>query len=110
MWLDTTVNSTFGEKHPSVTADNQTLYFTRIGGPYDTYCIWISHWTGTGWGHAELLPPQINDPGGAGESYITPDGSKVYFISARAGGVGSGDVWLSERIPIGRSKDAKGGK
>jgi len=101
MLLDTTVNSCSDEKHPSVTADNHTLYFTRF---WYRYCIWVSHWTGTGWGPAELLPLQINDPIGAGWSYITADGRKLYFVSGREGGVGSGDIWVSERIPIGKRK------
>jgi hypothetical protein len=99
--LDITVKSGLDEKHPSVTADDRTLYFTR---DWFTYCIWVSHWTGTGWGTAELLPPQINDPIGAGWSYITADGKKLYFVSGREGGVGSGDIWVSERIPIGKRK------
>jgi len=93
--LDSTVNADMDERHPTVTANKSFLYFTRS---LYTFCIWQSHWTGTGWGHAELLPEKINDSGGAGESYITADGSKLYFISARPGGVGSGDVWMSERI------------
>lgn len=96
--LDTTVNGSHGEKHPSVTADNETLYFTRWGGPNLTYYMCVSQWTGTGWGTAHLLPPHVSDSGGAGQSYVTPDGSKLYFISARDGGMGSGDVWVSERI------------
>jgi Tol biopolymer transport system component len=97
IWLDTTVNASLDEEHPSVTRDNRTLYFTRY---WFTYCIWVSHWTGSGWGRAIRLGPQINDPGGVGESYITPDGSKLYFISKRPGGVGSGDIWVSERIQM----------
>jgi hypothetical protein len=104
VWLDTTVNSWEDESHPSVTADNRTLYFTRWGGPNLTYYMCVSHWTGTGWGTAERLGPQINDPGGAGWSYITPDGLKLYFISTRAGGLGSCDFWVSERIPVRKNK------
>jgi hypothetical protein len=100
--LDTTVNSTFSEQHASVTGDNSTLYFTRYYS--STYSIWVSHWNGTGWGTAEILPPQINDPIGAGWSYITVDGMKHYFVSARPGGVGSGDIWVSVRIPVRKSK------
>lgn len=96
--LDTTVNGWHSESHPSVTADNETLYFTRWGGPNLTYYICVSQRTGTGWGTTHLLPPHVSDSGGAGQSYVTPDGSKLYFISARDGGMGSGDVWVSERI------------
>jgi hypothetical protein len=102
--LENTVNASGTEKHASVTADNKTLYFTRWGGPNHTYHMCVSHWTGTGWGIAVLLPPQINDPIGAGWSYITADGRKLYFVSGREGGVGSGDIWVSERIPIGKKK------
>jgi hypothetical protein len=104
VWLDSTVNSWCDESHPSVTADNRTLYFTRWGGPNHTYYICVSHWTGTGWGPVQGLPPQINDPIGAGWSYITADGRKLYFVSGREGGVGSGDIWVSERIPMGKNK------
>jgi hypothetical protein len=94
--LDSTVNSTQTEKHPGVTGDNQTLYFTRLCG---TYAIFVSHWTGTAWGTPEILPPHINVlEGAAGQSYITLDGSKLYFTSARPGGLGSSDIWVTERI------------
>ena len=94
--LDTTVNSTQTEHDPGVTADNQTLYFTRA---WHTYSIFVSYWTGTAWGTPEILPPHINVlEGAAGQSYITPDGSKLYFTSARPGGLGSSDIWFSERI------------
>jgi hypothetical protein len=102
--LDTMVNASSDERHPSITADNKTLYFTRF---WFKYCIWVSHWTGASWGTAVLLPPQINDLGGAGESYITPDGSKLYFVSGRSGGVGSGDIWVSERIPTSKLQQTK---
>jgi hypothetical protein len=99
--LDTTVNYNLSERLPTVTADNQTLYFTRY---WFKWCIWVSHWTGTGWGRAIRLGPQINDSIGAGWSYITADGSKLYFVSGRPGGQGSGDIWVSERIHLGKKK------
>jgi len=105
VWLDTTVNSTLGEKHASVTADNQTIYFTRLWFKDSfKYSIWVSRWTGTGWGRAIRLGPQINDPIGAVSCYITPDGSTFYFISARPGGFGSGDFWVSEKIYLGKGR------
>jgi len=108
--LDTTVNSTQSEKHPGVTADNQTLYFTRA---WFTYAIFVSYWADTAWATPEILPPHINVlEGAAGQSYITPDGSKLYFTSARPGGLGSCDIWVAERIlapgkrhPTNRSPD-----
>jgi len=99
--LGPNVNATGSESDPTVTADNKTLYFTRWSG---TYYICVSHWTGTEWGAPVVLGRQINDPGGAGWAYITANGSKLYFTSARSGGLGSGDIWVSERIPLTKNK------
>ncbi len=105
--LDAAINNTGTEMYPSVTADNTRLYFTRF---WYTWTVWASYWTGTEWATAELLGPQINDSIGAGWSYITADGSKLYFVSARPGGLGSGDIWVSERIPPGKRRSPDGGK
>jgi hypothetical protein len=93
--LGPNINVTFTEEEASVTLDQQTLYFTRYN--YTDY-ICVSYWTGTEWGLPLVLGPHINDPKGAMQPYITADGSKLYFVSARVGGLGSGDIWMSERI------------
>lgn len=99
--LSPNVNQGLFESDPTVTEDNQTLYFTRWSG---TYYVCVSHWTGTKWGPAVKLGPQINDLGGAGWAYVSADGSKLYFVSARPGGLGSGDIWVSERISLPQRK------
>jgi Tol biopolymer transport system component len=91
------VNATGSERYPTVTADNRTLYFCRWG---DTRYICVSRWTGTEWGPGGVLGPPIDASGSEFHPYITPDGSKLYFVSGRPGGLGSGDVWVSERIPV----------
>jgi hypothetical protein len=95
--LGPNVNVTATEAEASVTLDQQVLYFTRYN--YGRY-ICVSYWTGTEWGPVLRLGPTINDSMAAKQPYITPDGSKLYFTSARAGGFGSSDIWVSERIAM----------
>jgi hypothetical protein len=104
--LGDNVNTTGSEDYPTVTADNKTLYFTRFDYKY-RYYICVSRWTGTEWGTAEVLGPQINDSNSSLHPYITPDGTRLYFMSGREGGLGSGDIWVSERIPARKDKHPK---
>lgn len=97
--LGPNVNVTSTEEGPTITGDNKTLYFIRWGGPSHIY-ICVSYWTGTEWGPAVKLAPQINDSIGVMDPYITPNGSKLYFTSGRPGGLGICDIWVSERMPI----------
>jgi len=100
--LGSNVNANCAESDPTVTAGNETLYFTRYRWKGTRY-ICVSHWTGTEWGPAIALGPVINDYG-AKHPYITPDGSKLYFVSGRPGGLGGVDIWVSQRIPAARQK------
>jgi hypothetical protein len=104
--LGPNINMTGGENNPTVTEDNKTLYFTRSNFK-QRYYICVSHWTGTEWSIAEVLGPQINDSLGSNYPYITPDGTKLYFTSVRSGSYGIADIWVSERIPITKSKQSQ---
>jgi hypothetical protein len=95
--LGPNINVTATEAEAAVTLDQQTLYFTRYN--YQRY-ICVSYWTGIEWGPVLRLAPPIDDSMGSMQPYITPDGSKLYFASGRAGGFGSSDIWVSERIAM----------
>lgn len=100
-WLGENVHENYTEEGPCVTADGSALYFARWvegGVPH----LFVSYWTGSEWGPALELPPQINYPGaGAWDPWIAPDGSKLYFTAGlRPGGLGRADIWVSERIPV----------
>jgi hypothetical protein len=97
-WLGDSINIDGTEMDPVVTADDRTLYFSRTSG--NVWYIGVSYRTAWGWGPVHRLGPQINDSLGVKYPYITPDGSKLYFSSGRSGGFGSGDIWVSERIPV----------
>ncbi len=105
VWLGEVVNATGAEHYPCLTADGRTLYFSRwITSSIRR--IYVSYWTGTEWGTPIELPPQINYPTVSTRApWVTPDGSKLYFVAyQRPGGLGNGDIWVSERIPVQKGK------
>jgi hypothetical protein len=99
----TTLIDTRDEEDPDITADGNTIFFTR----------WILH-TGqqifystkydTGdncWNEAIRLPDIINDPP-AMDPFISHDGTRLYFVAERSGGSGSCDIYYSDyRLDVG---------
>jgi Tol biopolymer transport system component len=49
------------------------------------------------WEEPVNLGPPINGTGADGTPNLSPDGLTMYFSSARAGGFGEGDLWMSQR-------------
>ena len=94
------VNTANDEDHPTVTADNQTMYFssTRTGG-YGGPDIYKSEWTGTEWGPAQNLGIAINSGDYEQFPAISGDGMTLAIVSDRAGGFGNFDIWTSSYQP-----------
>lgn len=89
---------------PSVSADGQTLYFTRalVSGIYlASTRIWCSQREGQAWGQPQDLGDVINYPDAAratSDPCISADGTTLYFSSDRPGGYGRSDLWVSHRV------------
>ncbi len=49
------------------------------------------------WQPPENLGPNINTPVADNSCSISSDGNTLYFASFRSGGVGSADIWVSEK-------------
>jgi hypothetical protein len=47
------------------------------------------------------LGREVNSPEWDGQPFVTADGRRLYFASARAGGLGGIDIWYSERQSSG---------
>jgi outer membrane protein OmpA-like peptidoglycan-associated protein len=90
------VNSRYSEKHPSISADGRTLYFTsnRPGGS-GSYDIWMSQKGGEGWSDPVNLGDSVNTPGLEQSPFIHPDQQSLYFSSAGWPGMGQGDLFLT---------------
>jgi len=93
--LTKTVNTAFPEYLPSVTAEGNTLVFTRrIRGDED---VFISQKIDGQWGEPKPIL-DINTPENEGSQYISADGSLIVFVrcSDRTG-YGGCDLYFSEK-------------
>jgi len=90
------VNSRYSEKHPSISADGRTLYFSsnRPGGS-GSYDIWMSDWNGERWSDPVNLGDSVNTSGVEQSPFIHPDQQSLYFSSTGWPGMGQGDLFLS---------------
>jgi len=109
-------NDEFGSYEPTITPDGNTIYFARFAGSGDkrvlgtTTDIFVTHrirqtgeWPGTkgDWSVPERLPDTINSDSIDQEPRITPDGTTLYFMSRRAGGRGTADIYVAHKQPNG---------
>jgi outer membrane protein OmpA-like peptidoglycan-associated protein len=105
--LGDNVNSQFSEYSPSLTVDEQTLVITRLV-PRDENTVhqqpfeedfYISYKQADSlWGQMVRMSAPLNSHGNEGAQSISPDGQTLYFtICNRADGLGSCDLYISER-------------
>lgn len=94
------VNSDVYDACNSITSDGNTMFLYRndlSGGD-----ILMSKKTASGkWRSPEMLPKQINTTYYEDAACISPDGSTLFFISERPGGLGKGDIWISKKLANG---------
>jgi len=94
------INSTSNDQGPVISRDELSIYFasTRPGG-FGGNDLWVSrraHKTDP-WGPALNLGATINTSAVESTPFLSRDGLRLYFASARPGGVGGIDLWVSER-------------
>ncbi len=105
--LGANINSSNSEYSPTLTADEQTLYFT-VARPRDQYTLcdnckeeedfYISKQIDGEWSIALPLGHPINTRGNEGAASISPDGMYFYFTACnRDDGFGSCDLYVSKR-------------
>jgi outer membrane protein OmpA-like peptidoglycan-associated protein/Tol biopolymer transport system component len=106
--LGPNINSKHEEYAPTLTADEQTLIFTRkkpredsqymqFGSEYEDF--YISRKINGEWGPAENLGPPINTPRNEGAQSISADGMHLYFTACnRPDGMGSCDIYYARRM------------
>ncbi len=85
------------EYYVSIQADGQWLYFDR--GVSDGKSIFVAPWTGSGWGPAYDLRPQIGER--AGTPFITPSGESLFFSTTLLNSFGERDIFVMRLAPSG---------
>ena len=94
------VNSSHDEATPCVSADGLSLFFSsNQPGGYGNHDLWLTtRATKDGsWGTPVNLGPIVNSSIGETKPSISADGLSLFFDSARSGGSGSWDIWVTSR-------------
>jgi len=98
--LGPTVNSSYDDGSPSLSADGLELFFdsTRPGGS-GNFDLWVAMraTTDDNWGPPANLGSAINSPTFDGQPKISSNGLSLFFASVRPGGQGGYDIWLTRR-------------
>jgi len=94
--LGEAINSKDREYFPALTADGNSLIFSRtVAGNEDFY---ISHQVDQQWNSAVPLSAAINTPLNEGAQSISPDGMYLFFTGCnREDGLGSCDLYVSHK-------------
>ncbi len=104
------INSKYAEYSPALTADEQTLIFTRKKPPegYELHedlsrdylfeDFYVSHMVDAEWTKAQNMGAPLNTSGNEGAQTITADGRHMYFTACnRPDGFGSCDIYYARK-------------
>ncbi len=100
--LGLTVNTSSGDCCPSISADGRTLFFGSNRSGSANYDLWMTTRSSVSdlWGEPFNLGSTVNSSTFDDGPSISTDGSTIFFMSNRPGGVGSYDIWQVSIIPI----------
>jgi hypothetical protein len=99
-------NSIHDDSDPSISADGLSLYFSEYGSTinvrpdgYGISDIWVTTRPAEDapWGEPVNLGPTVNSTGDDFMQCISSDGLMLFFSSARGGGSGGNDLYMSRR-------------
>lgn len=87
----------FNEGAQSISPDGKYLFFTGCNRPdgLGRCDIFVSKKEGKEWALPVNLGPIVNSSNWESQPSISPDGSFLYFVSNRPGGIGGFDIWRS---------------
>lgn len=93
--LSSTINTPQNEGAQSISPDGMYLFFTgcnREDG-FGSCDLYVSHKNGKDWDKPFNLGAAVNSAAWDSQPAVTPDGSTLYFVSNRPGGLGGYDIW-----------------
>ncbi|HAW90908.1 MAG TPA: hypothetical protein DCX61_09615, partial [Gemmatimonadetes bacterium] len=93
------LNAAGRDSEPTFGTDRRTMYFNcadrRPDGGND---ICTSTLVDGQWSAAEIVPAPISTEYFEVEPLLSPDGNQLYIMSDRPGGMGSMDIWVSDKV------------
>ena len=109
--LGPVINSSALDANAGLSPDEHTIYFvsTRPGG-LGGNDLWMSQrqCLSCDWEAPVNLGAPINSDAGEGAPTISDDGRMLFFFSARPGGLGLADIYVSHRVSTGADGDVWG--
>src|SRR6266550_2008756 len=109
--LGPVINSSALDANAGLAPDEHTIYFvsTRPGG-LGGNDLWMSQrqCLSCDWEAPVNLGAPINSDAGEGAPTISDDGRMLFFFSARPGGLGLADIYVSHRVSTGADGDVWG--
>jgi outer membrane protein OmpA-like peptidoglycan-associated protein len=94
--LGPNINTQYQEYLPAITADDQTIIFTRRANTEDFF---IAQKNEDSWNPSIPLSSAINTPGNEGAQCISPDGQYLFFAGCgRADGLGKCDIYYAKKV------------
>lgn len=98
-YLSENINTpNYNEGAQCISPDGRFLFFTGCNRPdgMGRCDIYVSEKQGNNWSKPVNLGAPINTGGWESQPSLSADGSTLYFVSDRAGGFGSYDIWMSK--------------
>jgi len=101
--LGSPINTGRNEGAQSLTPDGQHLFFTACNRPggFGSCDIYYSQWMGHDWSTPQNLGHTINSHVWDSQPSVSSDGLRLFFASARPGGLGEMDLWYSKKNDSG---------
>jgi tetratricopeptide (TPR) repeat protein len=94
-----TINTSFFDGAPTLTADGNTMYFVSgRNGDKSLSDIFVVYKDGRSWGEAVALPMSVNTLGNETTPFITPDNRYLFFSSDGRKGMGGYDIYVTENL------------
>jgi len=96
------INSAARDAEPTFSIDGSTMYFNcvdRAGRTGSDICV--STRRDGEWGEPEIVEAVSTEDYTEVEPLLSPDGQHLYIMSDRPGGMGSFDIWVSDRVEGG---------
>jgi peptidoglycan-associated lipoprotein len=91
------INTLGNDATPCLTAEGNTLYFTRCNPKNGSCRIFRSTRNGPGWAEPVMVPI-MSDTVDVGHPAVTVNEDKMYFVASNAeGGYGGKDIWFMNR-------------
>ena len=100
------LNSTADDVRTAISRDGLEIFFSSLRlGPVSSLFVSTRASVSAAW-NPPVAVGSLNLTGSVLQPFLSPDGTVLYFTSARPGGIGSSDLYSAVRVSVNRSSPA----